>query len=145
MIQGTVSNSSVWSSNRQATNVKLVSSSITIFGCLIHNLVESWENVVCKLDFRNGSASNRGKSDPKTDNALFWKGKKKTKMSRLSKREAFTVQTCSQRVELNTRLGPYLSLRPTEARNTPPKATSSPNKQLFGSLSRAMSNALLIA
>ena len=35
------------------------------------NLIESWENIIGELDFRDGGVAHSSKTDPKTCNALL--------------------------------------------------------------------------
>lgn len=61
--------------NGQLSTVELISGSISEFGCLIYDLVESGENVVSKLHLGNGRSSRSCSANRKSSDSLLWQGR----------------------------------------------------------------------
>ena len=51
--------------------IELVSASVSVFGCLVHELVKSRENVVCELDLRDRPIAGYCQPNAKASNALL--------------------------------------------------------------------------
>ena len=58
-------------SDSKSTTLELSSRTIPILGCFIDDLVESWEDVVTKLNFGDSGISGYCCSNSKTKDALF--------------------------------------------------------------------------
>ena len=121
----------------ESTAAELAARAVPELGGLVDDLVEGREDVVRKLDFRDGGLPHGGLIMQRT-----------TPMPK-------ATMPCSHSGVLNTRSSPYRSFRSSEQRNTPPNFTSSPkrialsrliylvikNRAYFLSLESAMSSA----
>ena len=68
---GTVTNCTVGRSDGKGSTVEFVSRSISVFSCLVDDLIKSWENIICKLHFCNWSCSSCCNSDSKSCDTLL--------------------------------------------------------------------------
>mmetsp|Transcript_65882 Transcript_65882/g.176541 ORF Transcript_65882/g.176541 Transcript_65882/m.176541 type:complete len:350 (-) Transcript_65882:82-1131(-) len=75
MIQPSVTDCTVRGTNCKSADVKLSTTSISIFGRLVDNLIEGRKYVICKLNFRNGCCSHGSHANSKSSDSLFTKGR----------------------------------------------------------------------
>lgn len=71
VIVGTVANSSVRRPDSEASTVELITTSIPELGCFIHNLIESWENVISELHLSNSSSPRGSSTNSEAGNTLL--------------------------------------------------------------------------
>ncbi len=111
---GAMAHCSTGGPNCQFSTVELIARSVTEFCGFVHDLVETRENVVCKLDF-----CDCGLPHTCLENLFIIKNMVTNPMPK-------ATIPCSQRGVLNTLSFPYFLFKSKEHRKTPPNFTSSP-------------------
>mmetsp|Transcript_20892 Transcript_20892/g.52919 ORF Transcript_20892/g.52919 Transcript_20892/m.52919 type:complete len:226 (+) Transcript_20892:373-1050(+) len=71
VVQAAVAHGAVRRAHGQAAHIEAVAGPVAILGRLVHKLVESREDVVRKLDFRNGGEAVGGEADGEARDALL--------------------------------------------------------------------------
>jgi hypothetical protein len=98
----------------QFSAVELIPGSVAEFCSFVHDLVETRENVVCKLDFRDRGLTHTGLGNYFIEENIVTNPMPKATIP------------CSQRGVLKTLSFPYFLFKSKEHLKTPPNFTSSP-------------------